>query len=140
MMLKINSERDSLDLAWNPMTDNDPQVLVNNADKMYLDEDSNGQANEQGSFPRKQNDKNVKELSGMKIGCKDGKLKAKHITTKKKIEIAARSEKSTKSTSLAEAQLLSQELRSFKGSLQNSKKKKEEEERKQIEDMKEQRQ
>ena len=40
--------------------DNDPQVLVNNVDKMYLDEDSNGQVNEQGCFPRKQNDKIVK--------------------------------------------------------------------------------
>ena len=53
MMLERISERDSLDLAWNPVTDNDPQVLVNNVDKMYLDEDSNGQENEQGTFPRK---------------------------------------------------------------------------------------
>ena len=59
MMPERNYERDSLILAWNPMKDNDPQVLVNNADKMYLDEDSNGQANEQGYFPRKQNDKIV---------------------------------------------------------------------------------
>ena len=41
------------------MTDNDPQVLVKNADKMYLDEDSNVHTNAQGSFPRKQNDKIV---------------------------------------------------------------------------------
>ena len=34
---KRNYERDSLSLAWNPMTDNDPQVLVKNDDKMYLD-------------------------------------------------------------------------------------------------------
>ena len=60
MMLERNNERDSLSLGWNPMTDNDPQVLVNNVDKMYLYEDSNGQANEQGSLPRKQNDKIVK--------------------------------------------------------------------------------
>ena len=63
---------------------------------MYLDEDSNGQANDEGSFPRKQNDKIVKELSRMKIGCKDGKLKAKQVPTNKKTEIAARREKSTK--------------------------------------------
>ena len=60
MMLERNYERDSLSLGWNPMTENDPQVLVNNADKMHIDEDSNGQANEQGSFPRKQNDIIVK--------------------------------------------------------------------------------
>ena len=60
MMLERNYERDSLSLGWNPMTDNDPQVLFNNADKMHIDEDSNGQANEQGSFPRKQNDIIVK--------------------------------------------------------------------------------
>ena len=53
MMPERNSERDSLILAWNPMKDNDPQVLVNNVDKMYLDEDSNGQANEHMSFLRK---------------------------------------------------------------------------------------
>ena len=29
-------ERDSLSLAWNPVTDNDPQVLVNNVDKIIL--------------------------------------------------------------------------------------------------------
>ena len=46
MMPERNSERDFLSLAWNPMTDNNSQVLVNNADKMYLDEDSNGQVNE----------------------------------------------------------------------------------------------
>ena len=57
MIPKRNYERDSLSIAWNHMTYNDPQVLVNNADKMYLDEDSNGQVNEQGCFPRKQNDK-----------------------------------------------------------------------------------
>ena len=60
MMPERNSERDSLSLAWNPMTYNDPNVLVNNADKMYLEEEANGQANEQGSLPRKQNDKIVK--------------------------------------------------------------------------------
>ena len=60
MMPEINYERDSLSIAWNPMIDNNPRVLVNNADKMYLDEDSNGQANEQGSLPRKQNEKIVK--------------------------------------------------------------------------------
>ena len=42
MMPEINYERDSLSIAWNPMTYNNPRVLVNNADKMYLDEDSNG--------------------------------------------------------------------------------------------------
>ena len=57
MMLDRNPERDSLSLEGNHMTNNDPQFLVNNVDKMYLDEDSNGQANEQGSLPRKQNDK-----------------------------------------------------------------------------------
>ena len=76
----------------------------------------------------------------MKIVCNDGELKPNQVPTMKKTEIVARSGKSTKLTSLAEAQLLSQELRSFKVGLQNSKKKKEEEERKQIEDMKEQRQ
>ena len=40
----------------------------------------------------------------MKIGCNDGKLKAKKVPTTKKIEIAARSKKSTKSTSLSEAE------------------------------------
>ena len=59
MMPERNFERDFLSPAWNPI-DNDPQVLVNNADKMHIDEDSNGQANEQGSFPRKQNDIIVK--------------------------------------------------------------------------------
>ena len=54
---------------------------------MYLDEDCNGQANEQGSFPRKPNDKIFKELSGMKIGCKDAKLKAKQVLAKEKTEI-----------------------------------------------------
>lgn len=140
MMPERNSERDSLTLAWNPMTDNDPQVLVNDADKMYLDEDSNGQANEQGSLPRKQNDKIVKELSGTKIGCKDGQLKAKEVPAKTKTEIPARSGKSTKSTPLAEAQLRAQQLRSFKAGLQKTKKEKEEEERKRIEDLKAQRQ
>ena len=57
MMPKRNYERESLSLAWNLMIDKDPQVLVNNADKMYLDRDSNGQENEQRYFPRKQNDK-----------------------------------------------------------------------------------
>ena len=57
MMPERNYERDSLILAWNHMADNDPQFLVNNADKMYLDEDSNGHTNAQGYFPRKQNDK-----------------------------------------------------------------------------------
>ena len=60
MIPERNSKRESLSLSWNPMTDNDPQFLVNNVDKMYLYEDSNGQANEQGSLPRKQNDKIVK--------------------------------------------------------------------------------
>ena len=62
MMLERNYERDSLSLAWNPLTDKDPQFLVNNANKMYLDEDSNGQVNEQGSLLRKQNNKIVKLL------------------------------------------------------------------------------
>lgn len=140
MMPERNSERDSLSLSWNPVTDNDPQVLVNNADKMYLDEDSNSQVNEQGSMPRKQNDKIVKELSGTKIGCKDEQLKAKEVPAKKKTEIAARSGKSTKSTPLAEAQLRAQQLRSFKAGLQKTKNEKEEEERKRIEDLKAQRQ
>ena len=60
MMPERNYERDSLTLAWNPITYKDPQFLVNNANKMYLDEDSNGQENEQGSLGRKQNDKIVK--------------------------------------------------------------------------------
>ena len=30
MMPERKIERDSLSLAWNPMEDNDPQVLVNN--------------------------------------------------------------------------------------------------------------
>ena len=76
----------------------------------------------------------------MKIGCRDGKLKAKQVPTKKKTEIAARSRKSTKSTPLAEAQLRAQQLRSFKAGLQSDKKKKEEEERKHIEDLKAERQ
>ena len=76
----------------------------------------------------------------MKIGCKDGELKAKQVTTMKKTEIAARSRKSTKSTPLVEAQLRAQQLRSFKACLQNTKKDKEEDERKHIEDMKEYRQ
>ena len=59
MIPERNSERDSLSLAWNPMTNNDPHVLVNNANKMYLHEDSNGQENEQGSLTRKKNDKIV---------------------------------------------------------------------------------
>ena len=58
MTQERNYERDSLILACNPMIDNNPQVLVNNVDKMYLDEYSNCQANEKGYFQRKQNDKN----------------------------------------------------------------------------------
>lgn len=141
MIPERNSERDSIRQAWNPVTDNDPQVLVNNADNMYLDEDCNGQVNELGSLPRKQNDKIVKELPGMKMGCKDGQLKAiEEVPAKKGAEMAVRSGKSAKSTPLAEAQLRAQQLRSFKAGLQKTKTEKEEEERKRIEDLKIQRQ
>nr|ABR17457.1 unknown [Picea sitchensis] len=141
MIPEIISEKDSLCLACNPVRDNDPQVLVNGADKMYLDEDRNVQVNEQGSLLRKQNDKIVKELPGMKMGCKDGHLKAtEEVPAKKKTEMAARSGKSTKSTPLAEAQLQAQQLRSFEAGLQKTKKEKEEENRKRIEDLKTQRQ
>ena len=56
----------------------------------------------------------------MKIGCKYGQLKANQVPTMKKTEIAARSKKSTKSTSLAEEQLCAQQLRSFKAGLENA--------------------
>lgn len=137
MIPERNSERDSISKAWNPVIDNDPQVLVNNADKIYLDEDCNGQVNEQGSLSRKQNDKIVKELPGTKMGCKDGQLKAiEEVPAKKGGEMSARSGKSAKSTPLAEAQLRAQQLRSFKAGLQKTKREKEEEERKRIEDLK----
>lgn len=141
MIPERNSERDSISQAWNPVTDNDPQDLVNSADKMYLDEDCNGQVNQQGSLPRKQNDKIVKEVPGTKTGCKDGQFKAmEEVPAKKRAEMAARSGKSTKSTPLAEAKLRAQQLRSFKAGLQKTKEEKEEEERKRIEDLKTQRQ
>lgn len=110
MVPERNSEKDSL---CDPVTDND----------MYLDENCNGQVNEQGSLPRKQNDKIVEELPGTKIGCKDGQLKAvEEVPTKKKAEKAARSGKSTKPTPLAEAQSQAQQSLSFKASLQKTRK------------------
>jgi len=119
------------DPLCDPVTDND----------MYLDENCNDQVNEPGSLPRKQNDKIVEELPGMKMGCKDGQLKAiEEVPAKKKAEKAARSGKSTKPTPLAEAQSQGQQSHSLKAGLQKTKKEKEEDERKRIEDLKTHRQ